>query len=189
MKVLFTSVLLAVVAFGQQFKIGSQVSDFSVSDLNGNPVPFSALKGDTTVVIFISTRCPVSNAYNDRMSAVYRDYSAKRVKFVFLNSNQNEPASEVEQHAREHGLAFPVYKDVNNTAADLFGAEFTPTTYVVDRSGTVRYQGRIDDAQNPARIHSQDLRTAIDAVLNGAPVANPQTKAFGCTIKRVKKDS
>ena len=82
--------LAASLAFSQEFKLGSKVTDFTVRDPHGSPVKFSALRGPVTVVVFTSTNCPVSNAYNERMNAVYRDYSVKGVKFIFVNANQNE---------------------------------------------------------------------------------------------------
>lgn len=44
----------------QEFTVGSRVSDFQVERLDGKPAAFSALKGNVTVVIFISVQCPVS---------------------------------------------------------------------------------------------------------------------------------
>ncbi|MDQ6708595.1 MAG: redoxin domain-containing protein [Acidobacteriota bacterium] len=161
--------------------------DFTVRGPDGSPKSFSELKGDTTVVVFLSARCPVSNAYTERMQEVYRDYSPRGVKFIFVNANQNEPAAEVLEHAKRAGFPFPVYRDVGNAAADRFGAQVTPETLVIDRSGAIRYRGAIDDSQNPARIHKQGLRLALDAVLAGKTVASPETKAFGCTIKRARR--
>ncbi|MBV9404932.1 MAG: redoxin domain-containing protein, partial [Acidobacteriaceae bacterium] len=79
---------MATLAFGQDFKVGSPVSDFSLQQLDGAPVQFSALKGNVTVVMFISVQCPVSNSYNDRMTALYQDYSSKGVKFIAINANR-----------------------------------------------------------------------------------------------------
>jgi alkyl hydroperoxide reductase subunit AhpC len=149
----------------------------------------AALGQDVTVVVFISTVCPVSNSYNLRMKELYRDYAPKGVKFQFLNANQNESPVEVEDHARSVGFPFPVSKDANNVMADRLGAEYTPESFVIDREGVVRYHGRIDDAQNPARVRQNSLRQAIDAVLAGRVVPAPETKGFGCTIKRVRKAS
>ena len=167
----------------QEFRLGSTVSDFRVLDLEGTPHSFSSLKGDTTAVIFIATRCPVSNAYNQRMEALYNDYSAKGVHFVFVNANFNEPAREVADHAKQVGFTFPVYKDSGNVA-ELFNAQVTPETYVIDKQGVIRYHGAIDDSQNEARIHKQGLRAALDSVLTGKDVTVAETKAFGCTVKR-----
>src|ERR1700733_6619765 len=117
------ALLLATFAIhGQEFHVGSPVSDFQVVDLQGGSHSFTGLKGDTTVVVFIATRCPVSNAYNQRMEALYNDYSAKGVKFIFVNANFNEPAKEVAEHAKQVGFTFPVYKDSGNVA-DLFNAQ------------------------------------------------------------------
>lgn len=180
---LFASSLL----FAQEFHVGSPVPDFPLQQLNGSPVQFSALKGNVTVVMFISVQCPVSNSYNDRMNALYQDYSAKGVKFVVINANRTEPASAVADHAREHNFQFTVYKDPDNVVADRFGATVTPETYVIDANGMMRYHGSIDDSQNPSRIKTQRLRLALDAVLAGNEPPQTETKAFGCSIKKVQK--
>jgi len=135
-------------------------------------------------VIFVSTSCPISNGYNDRMKAVYHDYSARGVHFIFINANNNEPAAEVAEHAKAHGFPFAVYKDTTGEVADQFGAQVTPEAFVIDKDGQVRYHGYVDDSVVEARIHNQGLRVALDAVLAGKPVPVAQTKAFGCTIKR-----
>ena len=178
---------LGAVLCAQEFKLGGKISDFTVEDLSGQKHSFSSLKGNVTVVTFVSVQCPVSNAYNDRMNSLYRDYSAKGVKFIFLNANRTEPANEVAEHAKAVGWAFPVYKDEGNRVADRFNAQVTPENYVIDRAGEIRYHGSIDDSQNAARVHSQSLRAALDAVLAGSAVATPETKAFGCSIKRARK--
>src|SRR5277367_1395564 len=98
------------------------------------------------VVTFIATECPVSNSYNRRMIDVYRDYSSKNVKFVFVNANRSEPAGEVRDHARRVGFPFAVYKDPDNVLADRFDAQVTPESFVIDRAGVIRYHGSIDDS-------------------------------------------
>jgi peroxiredoxin len=173
----------------QEFKLGSRVSDFELRDLDGKTAAFSALKGPITVVTFIATECPVSNSYNQRMIDVYKDYSSKNVKFVFVNANRSEPAGDVREHARRAGFPFAVYKDPGNQVADRFDAQVTPESYVIDSSGVIRYHGSIDDSQNESRVHNRALREALDALLAGKPVPRTETKAFGCTIKRVRKAS
>ena len=184
---LITAALCSVLASGQGFRIGSKVGDFTLADLSGKPVQFADLKGPVTVVVFIATRCPISNSYNQRMNAIFGDYSGKGVRFVFINSNANEPASEVAQHAKSAAFLFPVYKDPDNRAADRFGAMATPESYVIDSQGTLRYHGYIDDSTNEARVKNRGLRNALDAVLAGKDVPAVETKAFGCTIKKVRR--
>jgi thiol-disulfide isomerase/thioredoxin len=181
--------LSAAILSAQEFKAGSPVADFQVRDLDGKAVSFSSLKGPVTVVTFIATQCPVSNSYNQRMIELYKDYTPKNVKFIFVNANRSEPASEVREHARRVGFSFPVYKDPDNVVADRFDAQVTPESYVIDNSGILRYHGSIDDDMNVSRVHTQRLRLALDALLAGKLVPATETKAFGCTIKRVHKVS
>lgn len=186
-RLLLLAPLVATLLPAQEYQLGSRVGDFNLKDTSGAAVSFSSLRGDTTVVTFISVQCPVSNSYNERMVALYTDYAAKGVKFVFLNANSTETAPAVARHAAEHGFPFKVYKDENNVVADRFGASVTPEVYVLDSGGVLRYHGSIDDSQVPARVQKQRLREALDSVLAGKPVATPQYKAFGCSIKRVNK--
>ncbi len=181
--------LAAVSVFAQEFKVGAKVADFSVNDPVGRPVKFSALRGEVTVVMFVSVQCPISNDYNERMIALYNDYTAKGVKFIFLNANHTESPAQIMDHAKQVGFPFPVYRDPGNAVADKFGAQVTPEAYVIDKTNTVLYHGAIDDARNPVRVTAKGLRNALDAVQAGKPVTTTETRAFGCTIKRVRKSS
>jgi peroxiredoxin len=183
MKLMFSLIALAGLASAQEFHLGARVQEFQLRGLDGKMVNYSSLKGNLTVVAFIATQCPVSNAYNERMKTLYQDYS-QRVKFIFINSNATESAKEVGEHAQRVGFPFPVYKDVDNIVADRFGAQSTPEMYVIDQAGVMQYHGHVDDSQNPARVKVQGMRMALNDLLAGKPVALPQTKAFGCTIKR-----
>ncbi len=168
--------------------IGDKLTPFALKNYDGATVDLKSFAGKKAVVLmFISTQCPVSNGYNDRMAALARDYAAKGVAIVGLDANREETPDEIAAHARQHGFSFPVLKDVNNVEADRFDAQVTPETYVYDATWTLRYHGRIDDDRRGDNVKSQDLRNAVDAVLGGTDVPVKETKAFGCTIKRVAK--
>jgi peroxiredoxin len=165
--------------------IGTMIEDFKLPDANGKEHSLTSLKGKNgTVLIFIATRCPVSNGYNERMEKLAADYQAKGVNVVGINSNVTEPASEVKAHAAEHHLTFTILKDDGNRIADRLGATRTPEAYVLDASGKLVYRGRIDNSQNPANITANDLRDALDALVAGQPIHKTTAVAFGCTIKR-----
>src|SRR5205807_1257063 len=166
--------------------IGTVIDDFKLPDADGAEHSLKALMGKKgTVVIFIATKCPVSNAYNDRMEKLAEDYKARGINVIGINANSTEPAAEVKSHAAEKGLKFAILKDDGNKIADRLGANHTPEAYVIDASGKLVYHGRIDNAQNPANITSNDLRDTLDAILAGKPVPKTTSMAFGCSIKRV----
>ena len=169
--------------------IGDKLEPFALKDAtSGKDVDLKSAAGQkATVLMFIATQCPVSNDYNERMASLAKDYSGKGVAFVGINSNKQEAADEVAAHAKEHGFSFPVLKDPDNVKADQFGARVTPEVYVYDTDWKLRYHGRIDDKRAVSEVSSKDLSAALDAVLTGKEVAVTETKAFGCSIKRVTK--
>ena len=166
--------------------IGAVVPDFKLPDADGKEHSLASLKGKSgTVIIFIATQCPVSNAYNARMQKLAEEYRAKGVNVVGINSNVKELAPEVKQHAADKGLTFTILKDAGNVVADSLQAQVTPEAYFLDAAGKLVYRGRIDNSRNGDSITSSELRDAIDATLAGKPVQNAEVKAFGCSIKRV----
>jgi hypothetical protein len=162
---------------------------FTELEVRGLTQDASLLKGKVTVVVFLSARCPISNAYGDRLEAVYRDYRGRGARFLFVNANANESAEEMDENAKAHRFTFPIYQDRESRAAVNFHAMATPETFVLDATGAIQYHGAVDDAQNPARVKHQSLREALDAVLDGQTPPVKETKAFGCTIKRPRKIS
>jgi peroxiredoxin len=194
MRLATTAVLSLSLAFASNVaqaaapEIGAQAPNFQLQTIDGKDFSLAdAEKANKAVVlIFIATKCPYSNAYNDRMREMAAAYAKQGVLFVGINSNKTEPAAEVVAHAKEHGHVFPIMKDPGNKVADLYGAKHTPEVFIVDAAGKVRYHGRIDENyEEPAKVASPDLKNALNELLAGQPVAKAETKAFGCSIKRV----
>ena len=189
----------AVVTFaGEGPKIGAKIDNFTLVDVHENQAvsltDFDEAKA--LVLLFVATQCPVSNDYNERMAQLYVDYAEKPVQFIGINSNKQEAFQEVLEHAQKNELAFPVLKDMDNKIADVFAAQFTPEVYVlqVKQNGggpefVLKYHGAIDDSQKVANIQHHYLRDTLNAMLEGKDVPKTETKAFGCTIKRVEKGS
>lgn len=168
--------------------IGAAAPDFRLTSIDGKSVSLSTetKTHKAVVVMFIATKCPYSNAYNVRMKDLAAAYEKQGVLFVGINSNKSEPEDETRAHAREHGLVFPIAKDPGNKVADLYDAKHTPEVFVVTPDGKIRYHGRIDEnSEDASRVKSPDLKNALDALLAGRPVAQAETRAFGCSIKRV----
>ncbi|HEX8187203.1 MAG TPA: thioredoxin family protein [Pyrinomonadaceae bacterium] len=165
--------------------IGAAAPDFTLPDADGEEHSLASLKGSKgTVIIFVATLCPISNAYNERMRKLAEDYRARGVNVVGINSNSTEPAAEVKTHTAEKGLTFTILKDAGNQIADRFNAQVTPEAYVLDASGKLVYHGRIDNSRYGYVITASELHDAIEATLAGKPVEKAEAKAFGCSIKR-----
>jgi peroxiredoxin len=163
-----------------------KVEDFTLTDYNGKVHSLSDYKdSEAIVILFVATECPVSNAYNARMENIYQQYAPQGFAFLGINSNKAEFVDRIKEHAEEYGLTFPILKDEKNIIADMFDASVTPEAYVLNSNFDILYHGRIDNSRNESEVVSKDLESALDEIFSGQEISKKETKAFGCTIKRI----
>jgi peroxiredoxin len=140
------------------------------------------------IVVFLGTECTICNGFLPRLAQLHKDYAAKGVQVVGINSNSQDSPERVAEHAGKFELPFPVLKDEGNTVANQFGAKRTPEAFVLDAERTVRYQGRIDDQFGYDFKRSQptrrDLVEALEEVLASKGVTVATTPVAGCLISR-----
>lgn len=176
--------------------LGTAMPDFDLPDFgadgnNGaNRVNSSALPGDRPVlVMFICNHCPFVIHIQNQLAALGRDYAGK---ITLLAINANDPAShpadapaKMTEKAREAGYPFPYLFDETQSVAQAFAARCTPDFFLFDAKHQLAYRGQLDGSRpsNPTPVTGTDLRAAVDALLAGQPVPEPQTPSLGCGIK------
>ncbi len=174
-------------------KHGDRLIDFTLPSTDGREYNARQLQGEGTalVVVFTCNHCPYAQAWEGRINAVARDYAARGVKLVAINSNdvKKAPGDSVEamaERVKQNGLVYPYLRDQTQEVARAYGAERTPEVFVFDSSGTLRYHGAPDDnyEDEPAVTHAF-IREALDAILGSGVVASIETEPVGCTIKWV----
>lgn len=144
-----------------------------------------------TVVMFLCNHCPYVLYVNPEIARVLATYKPQSVAFVGISSNDadNYPDDAPEHmpvHAKQVGYDFPYLYDEDQAVARAYDAACTPDFYVFDQDLKLVYRGQLDDSRpkrNPVESNGEDLRAAIDAVLNGQPVAETQRPSGGCNIK------
>jgi hypothetical protein len=146
-------------------------------------VNYSSFRGNVTVIIFVSARCPISNAFNFRINELYKKFH-ENTRFLVVDPNANESIEEIRTHAKNMEYDFSVYRDPDNVLSDLLGARATPDSFVIDKNGEISYHGYIEDTPNPERSKNQALRLAIEAALQDRPAPMAETHARGCAIHR-----
>ena len=186
LKTLLALMFISLGAFAQ-LTPGQTAPDVNLPGNDGKNHSFGEFSGKKAiVVIFMSIDCPVSNAYVERIAALFDEFSGKNVEFVGVFSNRREDLPAVTQYAAEKGIKYTVLRDEDNKVADEFGAQFTPEVYVLNPQRVILYHGRIDYSQREKHVRRKDLQEALAEVLAGKPVSEARTKSFGCSIKRSK---
>jgi peroxiredoxin len=169
--------------------LGDPVPSFTLPDTDGNAhtVPLATAPAATAIVVTCN-HCPYVIAWNPRLRAVAEDYGDRGVRFLAINSNDAEryPADSPErmrQFVEDQQWPIPYLYDEAQEAARALGAERTPHVFVLDGEQRLAYRGAPDgDHEDPAR-NAEWLRAALDAVLAGDAVPEPETPVRGCTVK------
>ena len=167
-------------------KLGQPAPDFELQDLGGNKIKLSANQGKAVMIHFWSAHCPFVMRYEERLNKIAMDYRDKGVTVFGIASNINETPDQIKQTTAERKLIYALLLDPDHQVADNYGAITTPHVFMINKEGILVYEGSVDDQgwseKNP--VTKNYAREALDAVLAGRPVPNPETKTFGCTIKR-----
>lgn len=167
-------------------KIGDAVPKWEkLAGIDDEEHSFADLKdAKATVVVFTCNHCPVAQAYEDRLVALYNDYHDKGVELVAINVSNSEadklPA--MKKKAAEKGFEFQYLYDPTQAIGRAFGASVTPHAFVIDGSGHVAYMGAIDDEMIPEKASEHYVRDAVDAILAGNAPAKATTRPSGCGI-------
>jgi hypothetical protein len=141
------------------------------------------------VLFFLTTDCPLCNAYVPELNRIAQAYTPRGVAFYGVQGDATVPAAEVRRHVKEYAYAFPYLFDQEESLATVTGAATTPEAAVLSPAGQLLYLGRIDNrledwGKQRVQVTEFDLRDTLDAILNGKPAPHARTKVLGCAITR-----
>ena len=142
------------------------------------------------LVMFICNHCPFVKHVREELAQIGRDYAARGVSIYAINSNDvnthpGDNPDNMKIEANTWGYSFPYLFDESQEIAKAYRAACTPDFFVFDADKRLFYRGQLDDSRpsNNLPVDGRDLRTALDAVLDGAPPPAVQKPSIGCNIK------
>lgn len=159
-----------------------------VRDVHGRRLKPFRVSDKAQLLLFLSAECPISRYYAREIQRICKEYRERGVGCGLIYEDLPVNAAAVRAHLDEFGYrGIPAATDSSGRIALRAGATVTPQAVVIDRTGTIRYRGRIDnyyaDLGKPRRVATtRDLRDALEAVVSGRSVAVPETPAVGCFI-------
>lgn len=171
--------------------LGDRAPEFSLADPFRRTWSLADFEGAPALLVaFICNHCPFVKHVREGFSALAKDYQERGVAVVGINSNDFEtyPDDSPEAMAKEIkgvGYTFPYLVDETQQVAKDYGAACTPDFFLFDRDHTLVYRGQMDGSRpgNDVPVTGEDLRRALDALLDGQPVSADQTPSLGCNIK------
>ena len=171
--------------------LGTAAPDFSLPDFNGKQVSLADFKSaPALLVMFICNHCPFVKHVAEELAKLGRDYTARGVAIVAINSNDtvahpDDAPPKMKEEAAARGYVFPYLFDETQAVGKAYHAACTPDFYLFDQSQKLVYRGQLDESrpQSGVPVTGRDLRAALDAVLAGKPVDAEQRASLGCNIK------
>lgn len=185
----------------ETLKIGDSAPDFDLPGVDGkNHTLAEYSDADVLAILFTCNHCPSAQGAESRYKAIVNDYADKSFQLVAISPNDPESVrlnelgysvygdtlEDMKKHAADQEFNFPyLYDGETQSVSKAYGAMATPHVFLFDKERKLQYVGRIDDSRygDPASIQTHDARLAIDAMLAGKLVANPVTRAHGCSTK------
>jgi thiol-disulfide isomerase/thioredoxin len=183
--------------------IGAEAPDFDLPGVDGKRYTLARFKdAKALVIVFTANHCPTAQAYDERIAKLHADFAARGAAVVLVSPNDplalrldeqgytdlGDTLEEMKVRARERGWTFPYLYDGGTQAmARKYGPVATPHVFVFDAARKLRFAGRVDDNENPAKARTAEAHDAIEAVLAGRPVPVETTKVFGCSVKWADK--
>ena len=172
--------------------LGTKAPDFRlIEPMTGQMRSLEELKSKkATVVMFLCNHCPYVIHVNPEIVRLANEYQEKGVHFVAISSNdvENYPEDAPDKMsivAKVLQFSFPYLYDETQEIAKAYDAACTPDFYVFDENMFLAYRGRLDNSRPNSGIplSGEDLRAALDAVLDHKNVPDKQYPSAGCNIK------
>jgi peroxiredoxin len=169
---------------------GKNAPDFTLKSFDGKSVSLSDYRGKIVVLEWFNFECPfVQYHYNKATTMIdlANKYNDKNVVWLSMNSTSHTTAEANIEFAKKHKLPYPILDDRSGQVGHAYGAETTPHIFVIDRKGSIVYEGAIDNAPNGKTQAGEKLINYVDQALTellaGKPVSIAKTKPYGCTVK------
>lgn len=174
-------------------ELGIQAPDFELWDpVHDQYYQLDQLKGSKgTIIMFICNHCPYVKHIQQQLVKVARDYQAKGIAFIAINSNDadnypDDSPEKMREIAQQFEYPFVYLYDESQKIAKAYDAACTPDFYLFDSDLILRYRGQFDDSRpgNDEPVTGQSLCDAMDVLLQGKKDLDvTQKPSMGCNIK------
>lgn len=111
--------------------------ELSLQNIKGETESLADYRDNVVLVNNWATWCPPCKAEMPTLVAYHNEHTTDG--FTVIAVEAGEPADLVSQFADSFQMTFPVWLDPNGESLRAFGNGTLPNSYVIDRTGTVRF--------------------------------------------------
>jgi peroxiredoxin len=115
---------------------GQKAPDFMLKDLDGKSVTLASHRGKVVILVFWASWCPPCKDELQSLDKLYGMYKNKGLVILAVSSDRS--LSAVKDFIVQNPVTFNILFDERlSVSRDLYKAFMVPTTFVIDRRGTI----------------------------------------------------
>jgi alkyl hydroperoxide reductase subunit AhpC len=172
-------------------QLGAKLPDFTLPDyFTGEPMRLAdAIDGQTYVcVIWHSPACPCAHNCATAIAAELTREKYPDLRIIGVTSDHfwdyDWFKNDLRQQIDDGIVNFPVLLDKDRKVMELYGAQRTPTVWLADKEGIIRFWGAPENTIAPGGSDYEFLlKDALDDLRAGRPVQVPSFTPIGCLIE------
>lgn len=135
--------------------VGQPAKDFEVTLLDGSPFRLSAQRGKVVLVDFWDVRCGPCRKEMPNLKAIYQEFKDEGLEILGISLDTEKPL--LHDYVKQAALPWKIacsWEGWNDPTAKLYRINATPSTWLIDRDGIVRY----------CDVRGDELRKAVEAL-------------------------
>lgn len=151
-KLLFIIIPVLIVLVFTQSKMnasaeGNDAPDFSITDLKGETISLSGLKGKVIIINFWATWCPPCREEIPGFLEVYDKYKDQGLVILGIALDNGGP-DVVNPFVKNMAITYPVAMATQEIYQSYQPGQYIPATFIIDRTGKIKdkHVGFLDKA-------------------------------------------
>jgi peroxiredoxin len=176
----------------ERLNVGAQAPLFTAKGADGKQHSLRDYAGKLVVLEWTNPVCPFTAVKykSGSMQALQRYAASRQIVWLSIDTAAPDkagyltPAAARTRIAQTRATITAFLFDVDGNIARSYGAKTTPSFFVVNRDGTLAYEGAMDD-----QVFADDgagheyVKAALDELVAGQRVQKTETQPQGCAIE------
>jgi cytochrome c biogenesis protein CcmG/thiol:disulfide interchange protein DsbE len=139
--------------------MGKPLPSYRVVALSGDTVSVASFKGKVVLLNLWATWCEPCRHETPYLESLYRERGAEGLQILGVSMDTGDPKA-VDDFVEQFGVTYTVARDPQMRAMDLFHVVGLPASFLVDRSGVLRWM-----QYGPVSDTDHDFLNALETLL------------------------
>ena len=173
-------------------EVGAPAPPFAAKGADGKKHSLRDYAGKLVVLEWTNPVCPFTAVKykSGAMQALQRYAASRQIVWLSIDTAAPDkagyltPAAARARIAQMHATVTAFLFDVDGNIARSYGAKTTPSFFLVNRDGTLAYEGAMDDQVFADEGQGREyVKSALDDLVAGRRVQKTETQPQGCAIE------